>query len=551
MRAGCAARRGRELMMFAATMLVGGVVPAWSDMNPPTCTKPAVSVALTELRDLFPGSNCRGGSNNGAACTSDSACPAGGACSPGDTEIAGGAAKREGETIYYEADVSFSNSPGACGYDSGQLCIDIPSTGCPVGNAALSRCRNGSNNTSPPGLPCATDADCGVGGACAATCCDITPSGGIALLCPASAGCSPAGFTVVVGRQVPYVVAIADAVDPLCPAGQVRAQAQYLNGVAHTSVDEDFPVNGEIPRCNPVITATPTSTLTPTATTTPTRTSTPTTTATPTSTATRTPTPTSTRTPTATATTTPTATRTASATPTTTQTSTPIRTATRTPIPTVTSTPGIERCRTPGFWAEHACPCSGTIVPGSDAPSQFCEKAGAVNYTQVVIGAAGGCLDICGEKITDTCLDSADSAVEAMCVAVQGDIRRQLVRQLTAAALNCVVSGGGPGCDGVSVEAIFATCNLVCTGASGAMTTQQCIDQLDAFNNGISSPGCHDRTLCNPAVPGLGAICDDRPPNPAGSAGECSAARGNACLVTASDEAKCATGTKTAAETCP
>src|SRR5689334_9012986 len=85
------------VMAFAAPQYASG------DTNPPTCTKPAVSVALTELRDLIPGSACRGGPNHGAACTTDSECPSGGACSPGETELVGGAVKFEGETIYYEA----------------------------------------------------------------------------------------------------------------------------------------------------------------------------------------------------------------------------------------------------------------------------------------------------------------------------------------------------------------------------------------------------------------------------------------------------------------
>lgn len=325
----------------------GAPTVGWSVVNPPTCTKPAVSVALTELRDLFPGSDCRGGTNNGAPCTNDTECPGGGSCSPGDTEIAGGAAKFEGETIYYEADVSFSNSPGACGYEAGQLCIDIPTAGCPAGNPAVKRCRNGANNLNPPGLVCNTDADCGVGGACTVTCCDITPTAGIPLICPASAGCAPAGLTVVVGRQVPYTVNPADATDPLCPVGQVRAQAIYINGIAHDAPVDDFPVNGDIPRCNPVVTTTPTptSTATPTATPTPTVTATvtatptptPTVTATPTETATPTATPTATETPTAT----PTVTVTSTVTPTVTATVTPTRTATPTSTaPTPTATPG-------------------------------------------------------------------------------------------------------------------------------------------------------------------------------------------------------------------
>ena len=322
-----------------ATMVAASGASA--DINPPTCTKSAVSVALTELRDLFPGSDCRGGTNNGAACTNDSECPGGGACSPGDTELTGDAIKLEGETIYYEADVSFSNSPGACGYEAGQLCIDIPGASCPGGNPSLNRCRNGANNA-PPGLVCASDADCGAGGTCTLQCCDITPTLGIPLICPAGAGCSPVGLTVVTGRQVPYVVNPADAVNSLCPAGQVRAQAIYVNGRAHLSTDEVFPVNGDIPRCNPVVATTPTPTATVTATPTPTPTVTETPTPTPTPTVTETPTPTPTATVTETPTPTPTETATPTETPTVTETPTPTLTATLTPTPTITVSPNGE-----------------------------------------------------------------------------------------------------------------------------------------------------------------------------------------------------------------
>lgn len=340
----CAVPSLRKSALVWVSMLAALGVPTagWSVVNPPTCTKPAVSVALTELRDLIPGNNCRGGTNNGASCTNDSECPGGGSCSPGDTEIAGGAPKFEGETIYYEADVSFSNSPGACGYEAGQLCIDIPTAGCPGGNPAEKRCRNGSNNLTPPGLVCNTDADCGTGGTCTITCCDITPAAGIPLICPASAGCSPAGLADVVGRQVPYVVNPADATDPLCPAGQVRAQAIYINGISHDATIDDFPVNGDIPRCNPIVTTTPTPTSTETPTATPTPTETPTITPTPTPTATVTETPTTTPTATVTETPTPTETATPTETPTSTvsatPTETPTSTRTQTPTPTPTST---------------------------------------------------------------------------------------------------------------------------------------------------------------------------------------------------------------------
>jgi hypothetical protein len=175
-----------------------------------------------------------------------------------------------------------------------------------------------------------------------------------------------------------------------------------------------------------------------------------------------------------------------------------------------------------------------------------------------VIDAAGGCLDICGERITNTCLNDADSAVEAMCVAVEGVSERQLARQLTAAALNCVVSGGGATCSGISIEDLFADCNLVCSssGTSGTRTVQECIDRLDDFNNGLVTD-CHDRTLCNTEVPGLEPICNDQPPNPAGSSDECDGAGKNTCTVieksttkSPKNEGKCKSGSVFHDESC-
>jgi hypothetical protein len=338
--------------------------------------------------------------------------------------------------------------------------------------------------------------------------------------------------------------------------GSINAQSIYLIGRSHRDADDENASDiREIE--NVVVTATPTPTSTATPTPTPTVTETPTPTPTPTETETPTPTPTETETPTPTPT--PTETETPTPTPTVTATVTPTVTATLTPTPTVTATPAFERCRTPGFWGTHACPCEGTAT-GEPAPHNFCEKTGALNYTQTVIDAAGGCIEICGEIISNTCVDSADSAVEAMCVNVDGVPARQLARQLTAAALNCIVSGGGATCTGVSIGAVFTDCQLVCesNGTSGTRTIQQCIDAIDAFNNGLIS-NCHEQSLCNPDVPGLEDICNDQPPNPAGSSNACDAAKGgsNDCTVIETNRPKslaneqgCATGTKADNEDC-
>lgn len=206
---------------------------------------------------------------------------------------------------------------------------------------------------------------------------------------------------------------------------------------------------------------------------------------------------------------------------------------------------GDEICRTPGFWGTHA----GT------------EKDGAVNITQAVLDEAGGVF-VCGQLIDTTATLRDDSAVESICVSPSGDSRLQLARHLTAAALNCVVSGGDPDCEGISIEETFATCNAVCLGST-AMSVSDCIDALDCFNNGgrqleggmcqtgtCSADGeaaCYDDddcahlgtlTMVAKCVP-LPGNCHDRdlpaafgpPPHPAGSSKACNAANKSACSI--------------------
>ncbi len=252
--------------------------------------------------------------------------------------------------------------------------------------------------------------------------------------------------------------------------------------------------------------ASPTATATATATSTPTATQTATASATPTTTATLPVAPTATATPTVTPPLLATPTRTFPA-------STPTVTATATPVP------GRERCRTPGFWGTHACPEDPETLASS------CEKSGSQNITQQVIEAAGGCLEICGERITNTVLDSADSALEAMCVSVGGVRERQLARQL-------------------SVE--------------------ECIDALDCWNNGghpqadgrCRSDGddCHQAPLCNLSL----GLCFSEP-GPAGSSDACSQAKrvSKSCTVieansrrSPANENGCAFGMKEDEEAC-
>jgi hypothetical protein len=200
-----------------------------------------------------------------------------------------------------------------------------------------------------------------------------------------------------------------------------------------------------------------------------------------------------------------------------------------------------EICRTPGFWGTH----------GGD------EKAPkSVNVTQDVIDAAGG-LDVCGTTITNTDLESNQSAIEAICVAVKGELERQLVRQLTAAALNCATAS----CSTAHSD-LIADCNLTCADGSGTLTINECIDQLDCFNNGgtfdgefCTFPGtcnsggeacltdedctelgdycvpnetCHDRSLCPDGPEGEFCWFEG---GPASSPAKCNAARKNDTYV--------------------
>lgn len=215
----------------------------------------------------------------------------------------------------------------------------------------------------------------------------------------------------------------------------------------------------------------------------------------------------------------------------------------------------VEVCRGPGFWGSH----SGT------------EKKGDTNITQAVLDAVNGAW-VCGQPIQLTSTGDQDSALEALCVSPKGDKKLQLARQLTAAALNCVMSGGGAECDDVSIEAMFEACNDACLGLVPAPTIGECIDAIDCFNNGgvmlenglcqigtcdgdgetaceddrdcehrggrkphsscVPTPGnCQERPLvCD--LDGDGELdLDFEPPGPAGSSKSCHKAEKNKCTI--------------------
>jgi hypothetical protein len=214
---------------------------------------------------------------------------------------------------------------------------------------------------------------------------------------------------------------------------------------------------------------------------------------------------------------------------------------------TPTNTPVEEAiCRTAGFWGTHACPLN---ADGSDA----CPN-NAQNITRQVIAAAGGCLEVCGERISNTAVDSANSALEAICVSVKGVQERQLARQLTAGALNNVISGG------TFVPSLLADCNAVCAGTGATHSVEECIFLIDCANNGgdpTTVPGscepvansCHDRQLCNDDL----GLCFD-PPGRAGSSQTCNQANKSDCTVIETgspNEEDCATGITDDIEMCP
>ena len=210
-----------------------------------------------------------------------------------------------------------------------------------------------------------------------------------------------------------------------------------------------------------------------------------------------------------------------------------------------TPTPSEAICRSPGFWGTHA----------------GVEKTRSKNITEAVIDCAdGNCADhtandyllICGEKIDSPDSNPADgttdwndaaSSTEALCVPVKGAQILQLARQLTAAALNCILSNGDETCASTPLYATaFADCNTTC--AASTATKEEltaCIGELDCLNNGRTFinglcldpvPGnCSEQQLVNVAQ-GL----DFEPPGPAGSPDACQAAHATKCNVVGAAE---------------
>jgi hypothetical protein len=153
------------------------------------------------------------------------------------------------------------------------------------------------------------------------------------------------------------------------------------------------------------------------------------------------------------------------------------------------------------------------------------------------------CVEVCGEIIDNTNVNDANSAVEGMCVAVQGWPTKQLARQLIAATLNCLASGGPSDCSASSIADVYAACNDACAGGEVSAMVDghpvSCIDAIDTFNNGEL---CHQQPVgvCKQGKTITGDLCLSTVPCPEGytcasppasSSDKCNQAKGNDCTV--------------------
>ena len=139
---------------------------------------------------------------------------------------------------------------------------------------------------------------------------------------------------------------------------------------------------------------------------------------------------------------------------------------------------------------------------------------------------------------------------------MKGIAQRQLIRQLTAAALNCELSGGPSASCSQYHQDLISDCNVICDANSDSQAMNDCIGAIDDFNNGLDAGGtcndsgdwcydvsdctgqldtrcdpndnCHDRSLCEDDSD----YCFEG--GPAGSTGACKAAHKNDVYLPAS-----------------
>jgi len=227
-------------------------------------------------------------------------------------------------------------------------------------------------------------------------------------------------------------------------------------------------------------------------------------------------------------------------------------------------------CRSAGYWSTHS------------------DDGKGMNVTEAVLGA-GECLLVCGELLTNTSWNDADSVLEGLCASPRGTIEIQLARQLIALSLNCTASGYGPECTGwAGVEEVFRACNDVCDTqmSTGDLDVQACIERVGCVNEGgdpFAAPGtclaglcsdnaapcsARDRSACadpvmavcepDPESCAVSEICLDGlgvcvPPGTAADPSTCKRARTSACTVIdlgRTTEDDCATGTTGDDEAC-
>jgi hypothetical protein len=112
--------------------------------------------------------------------------------------------------------------------------------------------------------------------------------------------------------------------------------------------------------------------------------------------------------------------------------------------------------------------------------------------------------------------------------------------------LNCIVSGFGADCAGSAPLAnLIASCNAACIDDTAIVAS--CIERIECLNGGGLSEsaecrlfaGCEARALPAEVLIGNPSGCPD--PGPAGSSGECTAARKTQCTILPPGEALCRT----------
>ncbi len=500
---------------------------------------------------------CVAGLNNGANCAVDSECP-GGLCGPAVTYTlacvdTACSLELPGVLTFVPVNANgcVSNAPAVTGCvedpgNSNRVKIFVTTAGIPLG-AASSTTIATIRAQATAAVPFSLLNPCGVFGTRA-----DTPFNSIVTTddrCEADA---------TGGAQGSSNLFLPQATETPTPTATPTATKTVTPTPTKGSTKTPTPTQTKGATKTPTPTATKGATKTPTPTATKGKTATPThtkgATKTPTPTATKGKTPTPTHTKGATKTPTPTATKGKTATPTHT------KGATKTPTPSVTPHKDKDVCRPSSYWKVYA----GTSK----------HKSCSQNITQAVLDARGS-LAICGEVVKTTSLDDAASAVEALCTSASDGTKRQLARELTAAALNCIVSDlasgrdpkANPLCGGGSNAALFANCNALCAGTGGSGTISQCTDALKCVSSGDiwtgsyckdnPYPECDDAKLprCDVlALPNCKLSSYDAcygQQGEAGGSGKCTDAGGNQCEILGDGEPKCACDSDPAANENP